>query len=305
MNYKNVPSTNVRLYKRYFDYRKRCGFSVKTIKKSQQAIRHLDNYLEGKSLYNVIPDDFNDFRTYLSDQTYRGKKISSNTVVNVMSQLKLFFKFIGGLSEFSDIINQELMGTWSLSPSEKQTLKNVGKKIKKFPTQDHINKAISSIDKTKAVNRRNKSLIVYCFLTGARISAAITMKIGLVDTEKRIVTQDPEQGVETKRRKLIITTIPKLNEKYFQILIKWIQELRNVGFNDDSPLFPVALTDKKEGMLEFDISKEFTKEFLSLSTAEAIIKKLFTDAGYSDYHPHSLRDSHIHYTNEMATTPND
>ena len=305
MKKKNTPIKNDRHYWKYFVYRKRCGLSEKTIKKTQQAINHLKNFLEGKSLYELEPDDFNHFRSYLSDLTYRGKRISSNTIVNTISQLKLFFEYLGAKPEFQEVIDQEFMATWNLSPSEKQTLKNIGKKIKKFPTLDQIKNVLSSITTRTAVNRRNRCLILFCFLTGARISAAVTMKIGLLDLEKRVVTQDPDQGVETKKRKLIITTIPKFNEEYYQILIEWIQELLNAGFNDDDPLFPVAAIEKKEDMLEFEISNGFIKEFLSVSSAEANIKKLFINAGYGDYHAHSFRDSHIHYASEMARSPND
>jgi len=296
---------NGRLYKKYDDYRRRCGFSEKTIKKSQQAINHLKNYIGNKALTSIRKENFNDFRTYLNNLEYRGKKISSNTKINTISQLKLFFEFIGLKPEFKEIIDPEFMATWNLSPSERQVMKNVGKKIKKYPKIEEIEGIISTHPTTKAVDRRNLNLTGYCFLTGARISAAVSMKTGLVDLEKRIVTQDPNQGVNTKNKKLIITTIPTLNEKYFQMLVKWIQELHDAGFVDDDPLFPLAAIEKNGDMLEFDISSGYIKESISEITGESIIKNLFINAGFCDYHAHSLRDSHIYYVSEMARNAND
>jgi integrase len=288
-------------FKKYIDYRKMRGFSNKTLKKSEQAIDHLKAFLGDKSLHQLKTEDAAGFRQYLETCRYKDRKLSQNTIVNMLSQIKLFFEYLQGMKEFSGQIGQEFMGMLSLSPSQKQSRRNIGKRIKKFPKIPAIRKILSAIDKNKILGRRDSALISYLFLTGARISAAVTMRIGLLNLKSRVANQDPAKGVEVKFSKLIETTMPDFDNNIFELLRRWIKELKSLGYTDDDPLFPSAEANKETGINEFQISKALTKHPLTASSSERIIKECCRKAGYGQYHAHSFRDSHIYHALDMAT----
>ncbi len=294
---------NRRLFNKYISKRKNRRFSYKTIKKTQQALMHLEKSLGDTSLKKIKIEHFNNFRKYLDELTYRSKLISNNTKINIISQLRLFFEDLKEQPGFRRIITKDFLDCWQLSPREKQVLKNsMGKKIKVFPRKNEITSIIFNIPTNRIIFRRARALIAFIFLTGARISAAVSMLLGLFNPAERLVTQDPKKGVKTKNGKFILTTIPDFDANLYKILLDWTEELKVSGFGPNDPLFPKAVSEKTEGFLEFTISKELKKEKLSSSTAERIVKEWCSQAGYPQFHAHLFRDSHIYYGLKLART---
>ena len=299
----NHQNLNRRIYNRYIKKRERRRFSNKTVKKTRQALDHMEKSLTGKALKTIGIGDFENFMEYLNNLKYRGKPISESSKINIISQLRLFFEDLREQPGFKRSITKDFMDCWELSPREKQTLRNSKtRKIKKYPKMDEIWAIINKIPEDKITNRRDRALIAFLFLTGARISAAASIPLDLFDPENRTVTQDPNRGVETKFSKKIITTIPNFDKDLYEILVAWERELQSAGFESDSPLFPKAMPYKENNAIEYSLSIEMAKERISAKTAERIVKKACENAGFPQYHAHSFRDSHIYYGIIMART---
>ncbi|MDP8267886.1 MAG: site-specific integrase [Candidatus Tenebribacter davisii] len=291
----NNIAFNRRIFNSYLKSRERGGFSLKTIDKSEQAITHLEKYLNGTSLKKIKAETFNGFRAYLDKQTYRGEPISSNTKVNIISQIHKLFEYLSEQKGYKRIIEKDVLNCWRLSPSEKQSMKNIGRKVKSYPKLKDIEKIINDIPTERIIDRRDRALIAYLTLTASRIYAAVTMTIGRFDPEQREVYQDPNMGVKTKNSKYIPTTIPRYFNKFYIIFTEWIQELKSLGFEDCDPMFPIAKSNKDGEMLEFSKSNCLLKDKIAMITGEKIVKERCRNSGYERYHAHSFRDSHIYY----------
>jgi len=56
------------------------------------------------------------------------------------------------------------------------------------------------------IERRDRAIIAFTLLSGARDSAIASMCLKHVDVGRRRISQDPRDGVQTKNAKTIITT---------------------------------------------------------------------------------------------------
>jgi len=276
--------------------------SPKTEKKKIQYCEYLREYLEsiGKSIKEINYKDLNGCVNFLEQKTHKGKQLAQTTLLSTLLEIYNFLEFLSHISGYKRAINYEIVQFFKLSSSEKRKLRGTVKKTKYYPTIDKIHQIIDSISSDTFLGKRLIALIVYLFLTGSRIEAATTLRIGLVDILKRMVFQDPQKGVKTKFGKYIETTIPNFDENLFEILIDWINELKSLGFGEDAPLFPKSKISKKENYLEFSESTSLDSEFLSPSTLSKDVKEACMNAGFKDFHCHSFRDSHIYYGLEAS-----
>lgn len=91
------------------------------------------------------------------------------------------------------------------------------------------------------IERRNRALVVFTILTGARDRAiASIMKLKHVDLIAGCVNQDARE-VRTKFSKTFTTYFFPVAEEIREIVKEWVEYLRNVKlWSNDDPLFSVT-----------------------------------------------------------------
>jgi len=111
-------------------------------------------------------------------------------------------------------------------------------KRKDFSTLEQITQTIAAMPKASAIERRNRALIAFTLLSGARDGAIISMRLKHVDTVKKEVLQDPNE-VNTKAGKEIHTWFFPVGEPIIDEIMDYISFLKDeLGFTDEDPLFP-------------------------------------------------------------------
>jgi integrase/recombinase XerD len=86
--------------------------------------------------------------------------------------------------------------------------------------------------------RRDRALFAFMVLTGARIDAVASLKIGRVDLIEGCVFQDGAE-VRTKFSKTFTTWFLPVDQVYEQCLADWVRELTIKHlFAPSDPLFP-------------------------------------------------------------------
>src|SRR5450755_1458735 len=91
---------------------------------------------------------------------------------------------------------------------------------------------------TTDIERRNRALIAFTILTGARDSAIISMKLRHVDLIEDCVYQDARE-VKTKFSKTFNTNFFPVGGEIREIVARWVSYLReNKLWGNDDPLFP-------------------------------------------------------------------
>ena len=108
------------------------------------------------------------------------------------------------------------------------------------------------------IERRDRALVAFLFLSGSRESAAISLRLGHIDLANACVHFDGA-SVDTKFGKSFTSGFYPIGSTAEDIVRSWIEELRREHFfSDADPLFPKTATNAKSPITGFKprISRE-------------------------------------------------
>jgi integrase len=156
------------------------------------------------------------------------------------------------------------------------------------PTLEQIRYVISTMPSGTDIERRNRTLIAFELLTGARDGAIASMRLRHVNLIEGKVEQDARE-VKTKFRKTFATYFFGVGDDIRQIVTDWVHYLRIEklwGLGD--PLFPrtrVAMGASRH----FEAVGLDRNGWSNATPIRAIFKDAFTGAGLPYFNPHSFR----------------
>ena len=138
------------------------------------------------------------------------------------------------------------------------------------------------------IERRDRALIAFTILTGARDGAIASLKLKHVDIEQGRLDQDARQ-VKTKFSESFTTWFFPVGDDIRQIVVEWVQYLRKEKlWGLDDPLFPatkIVVGDDRH----FEASGLDRKHWSSAGPIRQIFKVAFAATGLSYFNPHSFR----------------
>jgi len=153
-----------------------------------------------------------------------------------------------------------------------------------------------------AIERRDRALIAFTLLTGARDSAIASMKLKHIDLVTGCVNQDARE-VKTKFSKTFTTYFFPVGEGIRQIVVDWVALLREeLLWGNDDPLFPAT-------RIEVGTSRHFEAVGLerahwsSAARIRTIFRDAFTRAALPYFNPHSFRNTLVRLGQEVCKTP--
>ena len=157
-------------------------------------------------------------------------------------------------------------------------------------TVEQITGTIKAMPKTNAIERRNRALLAFTLLSGARDGAIITMKVKHVLWAEREVLQDPNE-VATKASKMIQTWFFPVGQFIEEEVESYLACLKNeLSFTPDDPLFPSTRVGQDE--LDRFAPMGLTKtHWSSAAPMRKIFKDAFAENGMRNYNPHSFRNT--------------
>ena len=122
--------------------------------------------------------------------------------------------------------------------SEKDARVAGAKRHTPFPTLEQVKRAIAMMPEDSVIERRNRALVAFTLLTGARDSAIASLKLKHVDLEAGSVFQDA-RDVNTKGSKTFTTYFFPVGDEIHKIVREWVTSLKEeLLFSLDDPLFP-------------------------------------------------------------------
>jgi integrase len=105
---------------------------------------------------------------------------------------------------------------------------------------EQVKRVIGTMPSGNEIECRNRALVAFALLTGARDSAIASMKLKHVDLKEGCVHQDGSE-VKTKFRKTFTTYFFPVGEEVRQIVEEWVRLLREERLcGNDDPLFPAT-----------------------------------------------------------------
>ena len=154
------------------------------------------------------------------------------------------------------------------------------------------------------VELRDRALVAFILLTGARDSAVASMKLKHVDLVDEKVYQDARE-VDTKNSKTFSTYFFPVGEEVKAIVVEWVNFLRRERlWGNDDPLFPATATVVgADGQFRADGLKR--EHWRSADPVRGVFRRAFEAAGLPYFNPHSLRKTLVQLGQQLCRTPED
>jgi site-specific recombinase XerD len=298
-------NNNLRIKRNYLVWLKDArGLSEASIDKAAAAISTYERYLDGRDFRAFHSERARSFKRRLSSQqnARSGTKLSQSSINGVLREIKAFFKWLADQSGYKSKIKHSDADYYS--PDRKS--ENAGRNScwKPHPSPEQVRHLITQMPTETVVQRRDRALIAFLFLSGSREGAAITLRIGHVDLANSCVHFDGKT-VNTKNGKTFTTAFFPLGNDVEAIVSDWIAELKTDHlFSASDPLFPktrVGIGPSRR----FETMGICRESWASPSSVANIFKQAFADAGLPPFSPHRVRDTIAELAKDHCRTPED
>jgi integrase/recombinase XerD len=294
---------NERIKRDYFRLLKDArGYDDTSVDAVAASIHRFETYTRFKSFERFHIEQAIGFKAWLSElkSQQTGRPLSKATLDSTMRALREFFLWLSGQPGYRSRIS--FGDTAYFRISEKDSRAAGTTNDRPVPTLDQIDVVLRKMPEATVLQRRDRAVLAFTILTGARDNAAASLRLRDVDPEGRMVFQDP-RAVRTKASKGIWTWFFPVGSIAEKVVAEWIQELRNDHtWGDDDPLFPatrVGLNDARQ-FAAVGISRA------TWSNAEPIRKIFragFEGAGLPYFNPHSFRKTLARLGEKLCKTP--
>jgi integrase/recombinase XerD len=186
--------------------------------------------------------------------------------------------------------------------SEKEVRVATAHRETAVPTLEQIKHVINVMPSNSAIKLRNRSLMAFTILTGARDSAIASMKLKHIDITGNKVFQDARE-VNTKFSKTFTTFFFPVGDDIHQIVCDWVDYLKKELFwGNDDPLFPKTNVISGEDRT-FQASGLKREHWSTASPIRVIFREAFGAAGLPNFNPHSFRKTLVTLGQKLCQTP--
>src|SRR5262245_27213619 len=280
---------NERIKRAYFTYLGEAkGFSEATLDGVAKALHRFETYTKFRDFKAFHIEQAKGFKASLSEQMSARTKdrLSKATLYATLSALKRFFAWLAGQPGYKSRISYSDAEYFSLSAKDTRIAK--AHREARVPTLEQIRHAIRTMPATTEIERRDRALIAFTILTGARDGAIASFKLKHIDIDQGRVDQDARQ-VKTKFSKSFTTWFFPVGDDIRNIVVDWVHYLRQEKlWGLDDPLFPptkIVIGDTRH----FQASGLDRKHWSSAGPIRTIFKDAFAAASLAYFNPHSFR----------------
>lgn len=295
---------NERIKRKYFAYLKEAmGYSESSVDGVAKALARFEAYNKIRDFKAFRPEQAIAFKKYLAEQraARTGEKLSKATLHATLNHLKKFFHWLAGQPGYKTRFQYSDANYFNLSDNDRRVA--TAKREQKAPTLEQIRHVISLMPGDTDIERRNRALLAFTILTGARDSAIASMKLKHVNLQEGCVLQDARE-VRTKRAKTFTTTFFPVGDEIRAILGDWITHLReDLLWSPDDPLFPATLVAYHPVSGEFGVTGLARKGWRNASPIRKVFQEAFERAGLPYFNPHSFRHTLVQLGETLCQTP--
>ena len=294
---------NLRIKRRYLVWLKEAkGLSEPSIDKAAAAIDCFEGQTKGRSFKAFHTERARAFKRHLERSTNHrtGKQLSASTIDGTLRELKTFFRWLADQPGYKSRITYS--DAEFFNPSHRVSRQAQARSWKPHPTPEQIKHVHRAMPSTTILQRRDRAVIAFLFLTGSRDSAAASLRLRHVDPLEGCVYFDGRE-VRTKFAKTFSTWFFPVGGEVRQIIVDWIKELRAVHLRgQDDPLFPRT----RVGLGEqggFVAAGTDRAPWSSAGPIRKIFRAAFREAGLPEFTPHLVRNTLAELGNKICKTP--
>lgn len=294
---------NERIKRKYFAYLKEAmRNSEPTVDAAAKALARFECHTRYKDFKAFHFEQAVAFKRHLAEQKGQlsGEKLSKATLHATLTQLKRFFHWLAGQPGYKSRLKYDDVEYFNLSG--KDTRIATAQREQKAPTLEQVKHVVASMPASTDIERRNRALIAFTLLTGARDSAIASMKLKHVDLIAGCVNQDARE-VKTKFSKTFNTFFFPVGEEIHGIVAEWVAYLREEKlWGNDDPLFPatrIALGLSRQ----FEVAGLDREHWSTASPIRTIFRDAFISAGLPYFNPHSFRNTLVQLGQDVCKSP--
>jgi integrase len=229
-----------------------------------------------------------------------GERLSRATVNSTLMALRDFFIWLADKPGYKSRIRYSDADYFKLS--DKDVRIATARRDKPVPTLEQVHHVIATMPHGTAIEKRDRALVAFTLLTGARDGALASLKLKHVDLSAGRLDQDA-RDVKTKFSKTFSTWFFPVGGEALAIVTDWISHLRGPLLRGDSDaLFPST----KRGIGADGGFIAVGLERFGWSTSEPvrrIFRNAFEGAGLPYFPPHSLRHMLARFGEVKCQTP--
>jgi len=275
-------------FARYLKQAKRKSDS--SIDKSLAAIDRFDEYNKRRSFDRFHIEQAIGFKASLAKQLNKRTKtpLTEGTRHHILSAVREFFIWLADQPKYRSRIRYSDADYFNLPGRDVAIAK--AKKEVEGPTIEQVRHVLKRMPVTTDIERRNRALIAFAFLSGARDGAIASLRVKHVDLENRTVNQDARE-VRTKASKSMVSDFYPIGFDFLEIVEDWIRFLiieRQWGRDD--PLFPATRIGIGSSG-HFESAGLDRKNWSSAAPIRKIFRKAFESADLPYFNPHSIRNT--------------
>lgn len=276
--------SNIALRRDFQIYLKQAeGFREKTIIAALRHIAQFDAFTSPQSYSAITCDTIIAFKEHLEAKLSlsTSDQRSPSTVLHTLLDLKKFYDWLeahAGIKTVASGLSKYF------SPSRNlQALADAPGKDGFVPTPVQVLTIVLTMPHENFIQRRDRALLAFLLLSGARISAALSLQLRHIDLENRTVFQDA-RIVKTKNAKTMHTAWFPVGVEIEGIFTSWVKELHDSASTNSAPLFPRAIDP-----IRHKARPDEVLPLMDQGTVRKIIKRACTAVELPYFNPHALR----------------
>ncbi len=282
---------NERIKRKYLTFLQQAkGQNEASIDAVAKAIVRFESYNQYKDFKAFHFQQAIGFKKHLASQKHHktGKPLSLATMNGAVRHLKAFIEWLSQEVGYKSRIKYSDAQYFNLSEKEARTAK--AKRHKAVATVVQIKHTLAVMPNHTAIEKRDRAIIAFTLLSGARDSAVASLKIKHIDFNADTVYQDARE-VTTKFSKTFTTCFFPVGDDVREIVFDWVEYLKNECLmGNDAPLFPKTKMSQGDDH-NFMASGLSNEHWSSAAAIRKIFKGAFTLAELPSFNPHSFRNT--------------
>ncbi|HEY8382625.1 MAG TPA: tyrosine-type recombinase/integrase [Microvirga sp.] len=294
---------NERIKRQYFAYLKEAKrYSEASLDMVAKSLDRFEVYTRHRDFKVYHIQQAVGFKRHLAEQdnVQTGERLSKATLYSTLTALKNFFIWLAGQPGYRSRLSYADAEYFNLSEKESRIAK--ARREQRVPTLEQIGHVIDTMPAETLIQRRNRALVAFIILTGARDAAVASFKLKHVDLQDGHVLQDARE-VKTKFSKTFTTWFFPVDEAIRQVVEDWVKELRTRElWSPDDPLFPATRVEVGESG-QFEAVGLERKHWNSAGPIREVFKRAFTGAGLPYANPHVFRKTLAQLGERLCQTP--
>ena len=239
----NHHPANERIKRKYFAFLKEAKrHSEPTVDAAAKALSRFEAYTRYRDFKAFHFEQAVAFKKHLAEQKGQqsGEKLSKATLHATLTQLKRFFQWLAWQPGYKSRVQYADAEYFNLS--DKDTRIATAKRQQRVPTLEQIKHVINKMPADTEIERRNRALVAFTLLTGARDSAIASLKLKHVDLVAGCVNQDAREVEDQIQQDLQYILLPGGRGCSRPIVSEWVSFLRDEKlWGNDDPLFPATM----------------------------------------------------------------